>query len=515
MLNWASSVWKSGSADQLQDLLVDHRRVAGRVGEVELDLEAHAAPLGVEPGLGQHPGEHVQAALHLLPVPLTVLAGELPARDVLTHVPPLPRARPRPTLARERRQGEGPSTGASPGSVQPSPYRPRHAPAPHLRLAPGPVVPPGGPAPGAGARARPPGRDGPLGAGRRWWSCPATSTTGRCPRSTTVALLDDALGRLAAHRGADRPDQRQPRLGPPARLRVPVDRRRRRPPAHRRSSGRHEPVLLEDEHGAGRGLRHPLPRARRRARRPARRATSRSHAAVLTAAMGRIRADLADPAGHPVGGAGARVRGRRAGQRQRARHHAWAASRRSRCRRSTASTTPRWVTCTAPSGWPTTSATAGPRSRYSFSEEHQPSRCCSSSWATGPAGRRGHRRGLPTPVHRPLARLHRSPRRPADGRPLVGVRESLPAGHPHRRRPSPRADGAAASPLPARPRARLRARTASTPTPSRATRPGCAAAPTFEVTTDFVEHVRGPAEPAEEALLRAALEGVRVDEAAR
>jgi exonuclease SbcD len=37
----------------------------------------------------------------------------------------------------------------------------------------------------------------------------------------------------------------------------------------------------------------------------------------------------------------------------------------------------------------------------------------------------------------------------------------------------------------------------------------------LEVTTDFVEHVRGPAEPAEEALLRAALEGVRVDAAAR
>jgi exonuclease SbcD len=36
-----------------------------------------------------------------------------------------------------------------------------------------------------------------------------------------------------------------------------------------------------------------------------------------------------------------------------------------------------------------------------------------------------------------------------------------------------------------------------------------------EVTTDFVEHVRGPADPAEEALLRAALEGVRVAAAAR
>ena len=32
------------------------------------------------------------------------------------------------------------------------------------------------------------------------------------------------------------------------------------------------------------------------------------------------------PAGHPLGGAGARVRGRRRGQRERARHHGWAAS---------------------------------------------------------------------------------------------------------------------------------------------------------------------------------------------
>jgi exonuclease SbcD len=37
----------------------------------------------------------------------------------------------------------------------------------------------------------------------------------------------------------------------------------------------------------------------------------------------------------------------------------------------------------------------------------------------------------------------------------------------------------------------------------------------LEVATDFVAHVRGPAEPAEVDLLAAALEGARVDESAR
>jgi hypothetical protein len=48
MLNWASSVWKSGSAIKVQDLVVDHRRVSPAIGQVQLDLEAHAAALGVE-----------------------------------------------------------------------------------------------------------------------------------------------------------------------------------------------------------------------------------------------------------------------------------------------------------------------------------------------------------------------------------------------------------------------------------------------------------------------------------
>ncbi len=41
----------------------------------------------VETGLGQHPGEHVQPAAHLLPVPHPVGPGELPCVDLFSHGP--------------------------------------------------------------------------------------------------------------------------------------------------------------------------------------------------------------------------------------------------------------------------------------------------------------------------------------------------------------------------------------------------------------------------------------------
>ena len=85
MLNWPSSVWKSGSAIASSDLGVLQRRVAVLVDEVELDLEPGHRVVGVEARLAQHPGEHVEVAAHLLAVPRAVGAGELLCRDLFAH----------------------------------------------------------------------------------------------------------------------------------------------------------------------------------------------------------------------------------------------------------------------------------------------------------------------------------------------------------------------------------------------------------------------------------------------
>ena len=84
-LNWPSSVWKAGIGDRLERGGVDQRRVAGVVGQVELDLEAERAPLRMEARLGEHPGEHVQTRPDLQSVALAVLAAEGPGGDLLAH----------------------------------------------------------------------------------------------------------------------------------------------------------------------------------------------------------------------------------------------------------------------------------------------------------------------------------------------------------------------------------------------------------------------------------------------
>ena len=71
--------------DHLQHVLVRHRRVARLLGDVELDLEADRAPVGVEARLGEHAGEHVEAALHLLAVALAVLTREGGGLDLFPH----------------------------------------------------------------------------------------------------------------------------------------------------------------------------------------------------------------------------------------------------------------------------------------------------------------------------------------------------------------------------------------------------------------------------------------------
>ncbi len=71
--------------DALEHPEVRERRVAGLVGEVELDLEADRAAVGVEARLGEHPREDVEAAAHLLAITLAVLAAEDLRFDLLAH----------------------------------------------------------------------------------------------------------------------------------------------------------------------------------------------------------------------------------------------------------------------------------------------------------------------------------------------------------------------------------------------------------------------------------------------
>ena len=74
-----------GVGDALEHVGVEQRRVARLVGQVELDLEPHRAPLGVEARLREHAREHVEARAHLLAVALAVLAAEDRGGDVLAH----------------------------------------------------------------------------------------------------------------------------------------------------------------------------------------------------------------------------------------------------------------------------------------------------------------------------------------------------------------------------------------------------------------------------------------------
>ena len=118
-LNCASSVVKSLSAIASSTVGVEQRRVARLVGQVELDLEPHRAPLGVEARLREHAREHVEARAHLLAVALPVLAAEDRGGDVLAHVernvPGL--ARVRPSFGELPRRGEARSSSSGSASI--------------------------------------------------------------------------------------------------------------------------------------------------------------------------------------------------------------------------------------------------------------------------------------------------------------------------------------------------------------------------------------------------------------
>ena len=76
--------------DQLEHVRVGQRRVAGLLGQVELDLQADRAPVGIEARLREHPREDVQAQLDLVAVALAVLAAEGGIGDFIAHGAPFP-----------------------------------------------------------------------------------------------------------------------------------------------------------------------------------------------------------------------------------------------------------------------------------------------------------------------------------------------------------------------------------------------------------------------------------------
>ena len=71
--------------DRLQHLGVGHRRLPVGVDQVEFDLQPGELAVEVEGVLDQHPLEDVQAPAHLVPVALSLLAGEGGRGDVVAH----------------------------------------------------------------------------------------------------------------------------------------------------------------------------------------------------------------------------------------------------------------------------------------------------------------------------------------------------------------------------------------------------------------------------------------------
>ena len=141
-----------------------------------------------------------------------------------------------------------------------------------------------------GGVRRPPARGRGVASGSTWWSCRATSTTGRCRPSTPSSWPTRRFARLAA---------RGPRSWSPAATTTPPSRlgfgsRLIDAAGVHLRTRRHDvgtPVLLDDEHGAVAvyGLPYLDPDA---VRRPWQ-LRGRTHEAALTEAMRRVRADLA------------------------------------------------------------------------------------------------------------------------------------------------------------------------------------------------------------------------------
>src|SRR5690348_3101353 len=74
-----------GIGDRVEHVGVVHGRLAAGVHEIQLDLQAHLRWAGVEHVLVQHPGEDLQRAPHLVPVPAPVFAADLDGLNVTAH----------------------------------------------------------------------------------------------------------------------------------------------------------------------------------------------------------------------------------------------------------------------------------------------------------------------------------------------------------------------------------------------------------------------------------------------
>ena len=274
------------------------------------------------------------------------------------------------------------------------------------------------------------------------------------PHVDAVRLADETFARLAAVARPRGGHQRQPRLRPAARLRLPADRRRRGLHPHRRprpsappscsttSTARSPstalPYLDPDAAPRAVGAARPLPRGRARRgdaagpRRPGDRATTRSvvlaHAFVAGAQPSRVRA-----------------------RHQRRRGQPWCPPA-----SSTASTTSPSATCTAGTRSPTTSATAAPRSP---TPSPRPTTSRARGWSTSaPHGVSAARvrRGAGAAPARPAARRARrrcSPTRRSPATSDDWVQVTLTDRAPGRR-PMERLR----TPLPAHAGARVRAR---------------------------------------------------------
>ena len=329
------------------------------------------------------------------------------------------------------------------------------------------------------------------------------------PSVDAVALCNDALRRLAAHRRPGRAHQRQPRLRPAARLRRRPDRRGRHPPAHRPGALRRPGAARRPARRRSRSTACPTSSPTRSAARSA--ATSAATRAVLGGGDARVRADLA--------GAG-RAPGR------------WSSRTPSSpvASRATASaTSPSAASASVPAA---TFAGidyaalghlhgaqqladgvrySGSPLAYSFSEEHHRKAVLLVDLPAAPAPRPCVE-PVPTPVERPLARLRgRLDDLLTAGR-WAAVERPLPAGDADRRRPAARADGAAAGPLPARAGAGFEpegtvtghARTYAARLRGRSD---------LEVAAASSTHVRGGPSRPSPALLREAFEAGRLAEA--
>ena len=308
------------------------------------------------------------------------------------------------------------------------------------------------------------------------------------------------------HRDAGGADQRQPRLGPPARLRRRPDRRRGHPPAHRPGAVGTRCCCPTR---TGRSRSTPCPTSSLMPSGQAS-AVERSHRRCSARRCAGSAPTWPGAARHPVGGPGARVRHRRRAVGQRARHQRRRGVARSRRRPSTGSTTPRWATCTA-------RRRLAERVRYSGSPgllllRGAPPQGAAAGRAAA-AGRPASVEQVPTPVPRPLARVR--------GRLDDLLTDRAWAARDHYlqvtltdRGPPSRADGAAAAALP-------RTCWCSGSHPTAAPAPvGSAAAPAARSQRPRGRRrLRRPRaqrpepDPAESALLAEAFEAVRLAEA--